>query len=86
MRLPKKYILLVLLLTALFLLMGMYSELKLFYRSNQIHTLIGPRVRVLNSNVWTNTYALLLTIVTVVYIGSKSFRFIRSKRKKLLNP
>lgn len=77
----KKYFITVLLLTALFLVIGMYNELKIHYQSNQMHTLIGPRIRVLNSNVWTNTYALLLTVITAVYLGSKSFTFIKSKRK-----
>jgi hypothetical protein len=65
-------------------MMGMYSELKIHYQSNQMHTLIGPRVRVLKSNVWTNTYALILTVITAVYLGNKSYVFILGRQKKQL--
>lgn len=65
-------------------MIGIYSELKMHYQTNRMHTLIGPRVRALNSNIFTNIYALLLTFFTAVYLGGKSFAFIHTKRKSCL--
>jgi hypothetical protein len=62
--------------------MGMYNEIINHYRNNQMSSLIGFRIRHLNSNYYTGFYFMIVSILFAGYLISSAIFYVRGRLTK----
>jgi ABC-type dipeptide/oligopeptide/nickel transport system permease component len=75
----KTYLILILISTILFMYLGMYNEILIHYKHNQLSDLIGFRVRHLNHNFYTGFFILSITILTAAYLIIEALLFFKRR-------
>jgi hypothetical protein len=77
----KVFLFVFLIITVLFMYLGMYNEIISHYMDNQLSSLIGFRVRHLNSNFYTGYYFMSVMILTVGYFILSTIKFVLGRFK-----
>jgi hypothetical protein len=77
----KVFLLVSFIITVLFMYLGMYNEIISHYKDNQLSSLIGFRVRHLNSNFYTGYYFMSVMILTAGYFILSAIKLVRGRVK-----
>jgi hypothetical protein len=77
----KTYLILTMIITVVFMYLGMYNEIVIHYKSHKLSTLIGLHVRHLNHNFYTGFYILSLVLLSAGYLIISFIHFVKTRIK-----